>query len=84
MNNTPTTVEETLANQSGAETDPADHLVDAQGRSVRRMRTEARNCPRCGAGGTRRVASAGFGSPHPVCGRCGHEFISEAWEGGTR
>lgn len=36
-------------------------------------------CPRCRAGKERRVASCGFGEPHPVCGQCGHEFIDERW-----
>ena len=65
-------------------TDPADDLVNAQGRSVARDRRERRRCPQCGAGPERRVASAGFGLPHPVCGKCGHEWCSETWEGGER
>ena len=36
-------------------------------------------CPRCGAGVDQRRASAGFGAPHPVCGRCGHEWFEEEW-----
>ena len=36
-------------------------------------------CPRCQAGPDRRRASAGFGVPHPVCGRCGYEFLDEEW-----
>lgn len=32
-------------------------------------------CPRCGAGPEARVASAGFGEPHPVCSKCGYEFV---------
>lgn len=32
------------------------------------------NCPRCGAPEKRRVLSAGFGSPHDVCGECGYDF----------
>lgn len=34
-------------------------------------------CPRCGSGPERRVPSAGFGVPHPVCTKCGHEFLGE-------
>ncbi len=70
--------------QGQQDNDPADRLVDAQGRSMGPSRRDARRCPRCGTGSERRVASAGFGLPHPVCGRCGHEFLGEAWEGGTR
>ena len=32
------------------------------------------NCPKCKAGPERRRLSAGFGEPHDVCGKCGHEF----------
>jgi len=46
-------------------------LVDAHGREVKRG---AEPCPRCGAPPTRRVRSAGFGTPHDVCGNCGQEF----------
>lgn len=35
----------------------------------------------CGAGKDKRVPSSGFGSPHPVCGSCGHEFTDEVWRG---
>ena len=52
-------------------------LVDAGGRPLR-QRSES--CPDCGAGKDKRVPSAGFGDPHPVCGRCGHEFQGEACE----
>jgi len=31
-------------------------------------------CPKCGAGPDQRVLSAGFGTPHEVCQRCGFEF----------
>jgi len=51
--------------------DPAAGLVDPHGRPMRR-RTGA--CPQCGADPSSRVASAGFGRPHDVCGRCGYEF----------
>lgn len=32
------------------------------------------NCPRCRAGVSERVPSAGFGNPHEVCRKCGYEF----------
>lgn len=31
-------------------------------------------CPDCGAGPDQWQKSAGFGAPHDVCLRCGHEF----------
>lgn len=61
--------------------DPASSLVDATGRSVRLAREDAKRCPRCGAGPEKRVASAGFGDPHPVCSRCGFEWLGERMEG---
>lgn len=51
--------------------DPADLIVDASGKT---RKTRDTSCPRCGAGKERRTLSAGFGSPHDVCGRCGHDF----------
>jgi len=56
--------------------DPADALIDAQGRSLRPSRG---HCPRCGAPPSDRVASSGFGRPHPICRRCGYEFTGELW-----
>ena len=55
--------------------DPARALVDATGRPVA-VRAD-RRCPQCGASASRRVASSGFGTPHPVCGQCGHDFRDE-------
>lgn len=52
-------------------------LLDASGQPVRAR--PDRRCPRCAAGPERRVASAGFGVAHPVCTRCGHEFVGEPW-----
>lgn len=69
---------------SDASGDPADRLVDASGRSFSRPRADLRRCPRCAADPSRRVASAGFGHPHPVCGRCGYEWVNESWEGSER
>jgi len=31
--------------------------------------------PACRAEKDQRVPSCGFGVPHDVCGRCGHEFL---------
>ena len=36
---------------------------------------------RCGAGPDKRIASGGFGIPHPVCRVCGHEWHGEMWHG---
>jgi transposase-like protein len=57
--------------------DPADRLVDAQGRTAAEKATAA--CPNCGAPATKRVASSGFGHPHPLCSVCGHAFTDERW-----
>lgn len=38
------------------------------------------NCSACGAKPSARVASGGFGVPHPVCGVCGHEFHGEVFD----
>lgn len=35
------------------------------------------SCPRCGASEDMRVKSAGFGVPHDVCRKCGHEWSVE-------
>lgn len=51
-------------------------ILDAQGQPARQASTKA--CPRCA--GTKRVASAGFGLPHPVCPRCGYEWHDEVFE----
>lgn len=59
--------------------DPAAALVGPDQRPARRAPDE--RCPRCGAGSEKRVASCGFGVAHPVCGRCGHEWIDEVWCG---
>lgn len=47
-------------------------LVDTTGRPLRQAAD--RTCPRCSAPPDRRVLSSGFGSPHDVCGVCGHDF----------
>jgi rubredoxin len=38
-------------------------------------------CPGCGSGKDKREASGGFGALHPICSKCGHEFIGEKWNG---
>lgn len=40
------------------------------------------NCPTCRASRDRRVPSSGFGEPHDVCGKCGHDF--DEWTLGDR
>jgi uncharacterized protein (DUF983 family) len=32
------------------------------------------DCPKCQAGPEKRVLSGGFGEPHDVCSKCGHDF----------
>ncbi len=58
---------------------PSDRpvLLDPSGRPARSAATEA--CPRC-AGGAR-VASSGFGTPHPVCASCGYQWHDEVFRG---
>lgn len=54
-------------------------LVDVDGKPLRR-RPKSDACPRCRAGAEKRVPSAGFGKPHPVCGACGYDFDEEEAE----
>lgn len=54
-------------------------LVDPSGRPARKAVDET--CPRCGASPEVRVASSGFGVPHPVCTVCGHEWPDEVFRG---
>lgn len=56
-------------------------ILDAHGRPARRPTVESKDCPRCGAGPEKRVASGGFGAAHPVCGSCGFEWLDEVWRG---
>ena len=51
-------------------------ILDAHGRPARAGVSRA--CPRCQ--GNKRVASAGFGAAHPVCPRCGYEWLGETFE----
>lgn len=54
-------------------------ILDAQGKPARAAKDEA--CPNCGAPPSRRGPSSGFGTPHPVCFGCGHEWTGEVWRG---
>lgn len=66
-------------NVNGRLLDGAPVLVDASGRPARRAADTA--CPRCSALAEKRVASGGFGVPHPICSVCGHEWLDEVWRG---
>ena len=54
-------------------------ILDATGKPARAATTAS--CPQCGAGPDRRVASGGFGLPHPVCASCGYEWMDEVFRG---
>ncbi len=57
-------------------------IVDSQGKPARAASTKT--CPKCGAGPEKRIASGGFGVPHPVCnGGCNpaYEWVDEVWRG---
>lgn len=41
-------------------------------------------CPQCKAGPERRGPSAGFGKPHLICLKCGHDFGLMEDANGTR
>ena len=56
--------------------DPAARLTDEAGRPLRPSKG---GCPGCGAPPSKRVASSGFGHPHPICSVCGYEFHDEQW-----
>lgn len=47
-------------------------VLDPNGEPMRAPEND--NCPRCGCGSEKRVASGGFGLRHDVCSNCGHEF----------
>lgn len=53
-------------------------ILNPQGQPARTTTTD---CPQCGAGKEKRCASSGFGLPHPVCSRCGYEWIGEVFRG---
>lgn len=57
---------------------PAPRLVLTDAPPLRRRDDR---CPQCRADVSRRVLSAGFGTPHDVCGQCGHEFSLEESRG---
>lgn len=50
-------------------------IVDPAGKPAR---VRDPRCPKCL--GDKRVASAGFGIPHPVCVKCGYEWLDEPYE----
>lgn len=52
-------------------------ILDANGKPARKA--VSRNCPRCAAGPESRIASGGFGIPHPVCAGCGYEWVQEVF-----
>ena len=58
-------------------TDGTPTLLDSSGRPLARVGVQAHSCPRCG--GTKRVASSGFGMPHPICPTCGFEWLGQAF-----
>jgi hypothetical protein len=49
-------------------------IVNPQGKPARA--SASKDCPN-GHGPEHRVKSSGFGEPHPVCSKCGHEFYGE-------
>lgn len=53
-------------------------ILDAHGRPVQQVKSGPILCPRCR--GKKRVASAGFGLPHPICATCGYEWTGEDWD----
>ena len=57
-------------------TDQDTRLVDASGRPLPPQTSTGvpKACPGCGSPPDKRMLSAGFGQPHDVCIRCGHEF----------
>jgi len=59
--------------------DQAPAILDPQGRPARKAADTT--CPTCGAGVSKRIASGGFGVPHPVCSVCGYEWLNEVWRG---
>ncbi len=59
--------------------DPAAALVTPSGRPARAAKTD--RCPQCAAGSETRIASSGFGTPHPVCRVCGYEWHGEVFRG---
>ncbi len=52
-------------------------ILDPKGQPARKP--VDKHCPRCGK--DKRVASGGFGVPHPVCSNCGYEWVNEVWNG---
>lgn len=62
--------------EDDVQADPAHRLTDTGGRP---LHASTGRCPRCGAPPSKRVASAGFGQPYPICASCGYEFTDELW-----
>ena len=54
--------------------DQAPQIVLTDASSSKRV---VLDCPQCGDDTSRRVKSSGFGEPHDVCGKCGHEWSRE-------
>lgn len=59
----------------------ASRILNPQGEPARAATDAA--CPDCGKGPEIRVASGGFGVPHPVC-PCGHEWMDEVFRPAER
>lgn len=55
-----------------SEQDAKPVIVDPSGRPARK--SISTDCPACGAAKAKRRLSSGFGSPHDICGECGHDF----------
>ena len=58
-------------------TTPVPVILGPDAKPARKATSQ--NCPQCGAGTEKRVASSGFGLAHPCCGRCGWEWKDEVW-----
>lgn len=54
-------------------------IVAPDGTPARKAPSQA--CPRCGAGTDKRIASSGFGTPHPLCSDCGYVWEDEVFRG---
>lgn len=56
-------------------------ILDPSGKPARKPTAADDTCPHCGAGPDTRGPSCGFGTPKPVCGRCGYTWHNEVWHG---
>ena len=52
-------------------------ILDVRGEPMRSSETDL--CPQCGADPGQREPSSGFGVAHPMCARCGFEWVRETW-----